>query len=448
MALAPAPPGPAGYPLLGVFPMARRDPLRFFLACASRYGDVVSMRLGSNHVYLVRHPDDVKHVLQDHARDYAKGPPASRVWSLFGDSLTVADGDRWRHRRRQLQSAFQPGQHAHVLAATTRATGEMLERWRLSSERGEPLEIASEMRRLTQAIIVRALFGQIPSAETLALGEALDLAVDRVDRRLWSPLGGIEVPTAAAAKYRRALGAVADFVARQLAKARRTGAPPDTMLSALLDASHGEPISDAELREECKAFLVAGHTTTASALAWTWYLLSEHPETRERVEQECHSVLGGCVPGTRDLLHLDYTSRVIDEVLRLYPPTWLTARTPVVESVLGGYAIRTGALLLLSPYLTHRHPAVWEEPDRFDPDRFIPSRAAGRPAFAYFPFGGGPRRCIGSALATLEMQSIVAQVAQRYRLDLLPGVRVTPAAGLTLHPYPAVPMRLRATSRS
>ncbi len=449
MALAAAPPGPTGYPLMGVFPMARRDPLGFFADCAGRYGDVVSMRLGVHHVYLLRHPDHVKHVLQDHARDYVKGPPASRVRALFGESLTVLDGDRWRQRRRQVQPAFQPGQHTHVLAATARATGEMLERWRLSAERGEPVEVVSEMRRLTQGIIIRALFGEVPPAETRALGDALDLVVAHVDRRLWSPLGWLEVPTPAGARYQRALGAVAAFVTRRVAEARRAGVPPGTFLAALVDPSHSggsEPLGDAELHNECRAFLFAGHTTTAGALAWIWYMLSEHPETRERIEQECGRVLGGRAPGAGDLLHLDFTSRVIDEVLRLYPPTWLTARTPAVDGALGGYPIPAGALLLLSPYLTHRHPAVWEEPERFDPDRFTPARVAGRPAFAYFPFGGGPRRCIGSAVATAEMQAIVATVAQRYRLNVLPGVRVTPAAGLTLRPHPAVPMRLSSLS--
>ena len=450
MALAPAPPGPVGYPLLGVFPMARRDPLGFFLACARRYGDVVSMRLGIHHVYLVRHPDHVKDVLQDHAQAYAKGPPASRVRALFGDSLTVVDGDRWRQRRRQVQSAFPPGQHAHFVAVTTRATDEMLERWRLNAGRGEPVEVASEMRRLTQVIIFRALFGEVPPAETRALSHALDLAVAHVERRLWSPLGWLEIPTPAGAKYQRALGVVTAFVARRVAEARRASPPPGSVLGVLLATSQNssaESLSDAELGEECKAFLVAGHTTTASALAWTWYLLSEHPEVRERIEQECRTVLDGRAPGAGDLARLDDTSRVIDEVLRLYPPTWLTARTPTQDSALGGYVIPTGALLLLSPYLTHRHPAVWEEPERFDPDRFTRARAAGRPAFAYFPFGGGPRRCIGSAVAIAEMQSIVAQVAQRYRLDLVPGARVTPVAGLTLLPHPSVPMRLRPTPR-
>lgn len=229
------------------------------------------------------------------------------------------------------------------------------------------------------------------------------------------------------------------FVARRVTAARRVGSSPGTLLAPLLDH-----LSDAELHDELKAFLVAGHTTTASALAWTWYVLSEHPEARGQIEEESRDVLAGRAPGAGDLPRLGYTRRVIEEVLRLYPPTCLTARTAAEDDELGGYRIPAGALILLSPYVTHRHPAVWEAPERFDPDRFAPKPSSARPAFAHFPFGGGPRRCIGSAFAIAEIQCIVATVAQRHRLDLLPGVQIVPAAGLTLRPRSAVPMLPRA----
>jgi cytochrome P450 len=441
-----APPGPTGYPLMGVFPMARRDPLGFFRECVRQYGDLVSMRLGVRRVYLVSHPEHVKRVLQDNPRAYSKGPPSARVRALFGDSLTVVDGERWRQRRRQVQPAFQPGEHAHFVAVTTRATTEMLDRWRLLAERGEPVELTSEMRRLTQTIIIRAVFGEAIAGGIRGLCRALDLVVARVDRRLWSPLAWLEVPTPAGARYQQALSAVTECVSRQVENARRAGPPPNTLLAALLNAPRAgspEPLSDAELHRELTAFLVAGHTTTASALAWLWYVLGEHPEARERLEQECRAVLAAGLPGADDLPPLGYTRRVIDEVLRLYPPTWLTARAASENDELGGYKIPAGALILLSPYVTQRHPACWDEPERFDPDRFMPARAATRPAFAYFPFGGGPRRCIGSAFATTEIQLIVVQVARRYRLGLVPGTRVVPAAGLTLRPHAGVPMLLR-----
>jgi len=438
-----APPGPAGFPFAGVFPMARRDPLRFFAACARRYGDVVAMRLGSHRVYLLRHPDHVGHVLQDRARIYAKGPAAGRVDGLFGDSLTVVDGDRWLRRRRQMLNAFQPGLHARFETVVSGAVAELLAGWRIYARNGEPVELAGEMRRLSQTIIIRFCFGEVPADELRRLCQALDSAVDHVERRLWSPLAWLDA-RARAGPGHRALGAVDAFIARMVSGPRGSLPTPGTLLAALLDAPAGERLTPIEIRRELKAVLVAGHTTTASALAWIWYVLSQHPDALERVEQECQTALNGRPAAAADLPRLGYTRRVIDEVLRLYPPTWLTARSPGEDDALGGYVVPVGSLVFLSPYLTHRHPAVWEDPERFDPERFTPARAALRPAFAYFPFGGGPRRCIGSGLAAAEAQMIVATVVQRYRLALLPGQPIVPAAGLTLRPGPAMPSRIAA----
>jgi len=248
-------PGPTGYPLVGVFPMARRDPLAFFTECARRYGDIVSMRLGVHHVYLLRHPDHVKHVLQDHAHAYAKGPPATRVRALFGDSLTVVDGDGWRRRRRQVQPAFQPGPHAQFVAIVTRAVGEMLDRWRPLAERGEPVEAVSEMRRLTQVIIIRACFGDISPVAVETLSQALDMAVGHVERRLWSSFGWFEVPTPAGVRYRRALGTINALISRMVSEARRSAPPRGTLLAALLPsplATIEDPLADAELHDELK----------------------------------------------------------------------------------------------------------------------------------------------------------------------------------------------------
>ena len=434
------PPGPRGLPLVGVFLRARQDPLRFLMDCARRYGDVASMRLGAHHAYLLSHPDHVKQVLQAPVGAYAKGSAASRVGSLFAGSLTAVDGERWRHRRQQVSHAFHPGQHAFLVAVTTRATAEMLERWRPLSERGEPVDVTREMRRLTQTIMIRAVFGEVPEPEIDAMGEALDVAVAHVDRRLWELFGWLEVPTRADARYRRALGVIDAFVARRVDAARRGGPSPDTVLAALL-----QRIDDGDLRDELKAILVAGHTTTAAALTWTWLALSKYPEVRRRLEREVEAALDGRPPGVGDLPRLGYARQVIQEVLRLCPPTWLTARTRVGDGDVGGYRLPAGALILLSSYVTHRHPAVWPAPERFDPDRFQPGPSASRPAFAYFPFGGGPRHCIGSASAIAEMLCAVACVVPRYRLHTQEAVDAVP--GLTLHPRSPVPALLGPAPR-
>jgi cytochrome P450 len=197
-------------------------------------------------------------------------------------------------------------------------------------------------------------------------------------------------------------------------------------------------MSDGELHDELKAFLVAGHTTTASALAWVGYALAVNLEVEQQLKRELRAVLEGRLPSPEDLHALHYTRMLIMEVLRLYPPTWITARTPVEDDEIGGYRIAANAIVLLGPFVTHRHPGFWQDPGKFDPERFSPERSAARPRFAYFPFGGGPRSCIGSGFASLEMQLVVAMMAQRYHLTLVPGCRVNLDPGLTLRPRPGV----------
>ncbi len=442
---ANVPPGPRGFPLVGVFPAARKDPLRFFLESARRYGDIVSMRFGVRRVYLLSHPDHVKHVLQDKDHAYYKSPPAARVRPLFGDSLTTIDGDRWRRQRQLMRPVFQAKRLVPIVPVVTEATAAMLDRWQRMAGPSEPLDLLREMTDLTRAIILRVLFGEVASAGARAVGQALDLVLEHAHRRLWSPLGWLDVPTPSHRRSRSALRAVDAFVSGMIGEARRRGPCPGTLLSMLLEArdvESGERMADAELHDELKALLVAGHTTTASALAWVWYVLSENPEVERRLRRELGAVLDGRPPSAEDLHALQYTRMVIEEVLRLYPPTWVTARMPLDDDEIGGHRIAANAIVLLSPFVTHRHPGFWEDPDEFDPERFAPERSVGRPSFAYFPFGGGPRVCIGSGLALLEMQLVVAIVAQRYRLALVPGCRVELDAGLTLRPRPGVPMLL------
>ena len=238
-------PGPLGYPFVGVFPQLRSDPLGFFMACVRRHGDVVSMRLGGHQVYLATHPDQVKHVRQDNAHVYAKGPLAARVRGLFGDSLTVADGDRWRKQRRQVQPAVHPGQHPHFASVVTRTTEEMLERWQPLAERSEAVDIVTEMRRVTETIIIRACCGDVAATEVEAIRNALDLAVGHVDRQRWRASGWLNVPTPAAARYHRALGMIDAFISRRVSEAHRTGPPPGTFLAVLLSTRGGRPVARA-----------------------------------------------------------------------------------------------------------------------------------------------------------------------------------------------------------
>jgi cytochrome P450 len=268
------------------------------------------------------------------------------------------------------------------------------------------------------------------------VGQAITIVTERVNRSLWSTLGWLpHLPTSGRERFERAVSALDAFLTRRIDEGRQR-LMDGGLLSALLaagDAGSGQALDDTELRDELKALFVAGHSTIASGLAWAWYLLSQNPGAQGRLRREVGAVLGMRRPNAEDLAALEYTRLVIEEALRLYPPTWITARTTNDAVDIDGYRIPANATVLLSPFVTHRDPRFWAEPERFDPERFRPGHAA-RPRYAYFPFGGGPRTCIGSAFATIEMQVITAMVARRHEVILAPGGRVEPEPGTVLVP--------------
>jgi cytochrome P450 len=431
-------PGPRGYPPWGVFPQLRRDPLRYLTEAAQRYGEVVALPLGGRRVYLLAHPDHIQHVLQDQPQRYAKGASVARVKPLFGDGLTTSEGALWRRQRQLMQPLFSWQRLLPWTATIAAATAAMVARWEPLADAGQPVEVAAALRDLTQDIMRQLLFGPDPRPEAQAAGEALTLAVGELERHVWAALPAPRwLPTRANRQLYRALHTLDAYVYRQIAAHSRPGSAADDLLARLLagqDGAPGERMPAAQLRDEAVTLWVAGQTTVAAALAWTCYLLAQHPEAARALQGELDAVLGGRRPTPQDLPRLRYTRLVLDESLRLYPPTWVTARTPLAADAIGGHALPAGALLLVSPYVLHRHPAFWAHPERFDPERFTPERALARPRFAYFPFGGGPRRCIGQGLAMLEMLVILAMVAQAYELRPVPGHPVEPAARITLRP--------------
>ena len=430
MAPAKAPPGPRGYPVVGVFPAARRDPLGFFLESARRYGDVVSMQFGLRRVYLLSHPDDVRHVLQDSRRVYGKSPTAARVRPLFGDSLTTVDGEHWRRQRRLIRPAFRPNSLLHCLSVVTATTVQMLDRWQCIAERGETVDMLSEMTDLTRTIIVKLVFGDVGPSEARALDQALQHALRHVDRRLWSPLGGLDIPTPGHRRFQAALRTIDAFVSTMVARAREDVPPAGTLLSALLDShddERGERMRDADLCQELKAILVAGHTTTASALAWTLYALSMNSGARESLRAELREVLDGRLPGAGDLSALAYTRMVIDEVLRLYPPTWVTARTPLHDDLVRGYRIAAGSIVLVSPFVTHRHPAFWPEPERFNPERFLPERCRSHSSSLQLRILLGPLHQHLILLLLRQLQVLLAEEPEPWTLRAVLAARIAAA---------------------
>jgi cytochrome P450 len=443
----PAIPGPPGYPPLGIFPRLRRDPLRYLTAAACRYGEVVSLPLGTMRAYLLAHPTHIQHVLQDQPDQYPKGASVARIQPLFGAGLTTSEGALWRRQRQLMQPLFQWPRLLPWTAVIAEATAAMLGRCGPLAVRSQPVELATALRQLTAGLMRQILFGPDSRREAQAAGHALMQAVGQLDRRVWAMLlAPLWLPTRGHRQLQQALHTLHAYVDCCVAEHSRPGPAADDLLARLLGAHDdltGERMPATQLRDEAVTLWVAGQTTVAAALAWTCSLLAQSPEAERALQVELDTVLGGRPPMPQDLPHLRYTRLVIEESLRLFPPTWVTARTPLAAEAIGGHRIPPQSVLLLSPYVLHHHPAFWEHPERFDPERFMPERAAGRPRFAYFPFGGGPRRCMGQSLAMLEMQVILAMLVQAYELRLVPGHPVVPDARITLRPRHGILVTLR-----
>lgn len=446
-----AAPGPPGLPLVGNLFDLRRDPLQFYPAMRARYGDVVGFRgLRGLRWFLIAHPDDIEYVLK--SKDYPKGQIARALRRLVGNGLLTSEGEFWRRQRRLAAPAFHR-QRLHTFATmmTTRAA-ELAERWQTPARTGQPLDIAAEMMRVTLQIVAQALFSTDVSDAAEVVGWALPIALEDVNHRSTHPFTlGEPWPTPRNLRFRRARQALDRIVYRMIEERRQAGHDSGDLLSMLLharDAETGAAMDDRQLRDEVMTLFLAGHETTAVTLSWTWYLLALHPDIERRLHAELDEVLAGRLPTLEDLPHLPYTRMVIDETLRLYPPAWIFGRQSTVDDELRGYHIPAGAPLVISPYVTHRHPDFWETPGRFEPERFTPERIAQRPRFAYFPFGGGPRICIGNQFALMEAHLLLATLASRYRLRLVRDHPVVPEPTVTLRPKYGMRMLLYERRRA
>jgi cytochrome P450 len=430
------PPGPRGNPILGMTLDLARDPLRFVLTVPRRYGDVVRYRFLFHDTYFVNQPDAVKRVLQENHRNYDRQLFDFQVLSnVLGKGLLTSDGEFWLRQRRLMQPAFHRRRIAAFGTLMTGETEAMLARWPAAARSPRPLDVAAEMHRLTLRIVAQALFGTELRAEVAAISRALVIANRRVTQFFFRPFPPLSFPTPENRKFQAAVRDMDAVVDKIIAAHRARNAAGDDLVALLMqarDPDTGEGMDDRQLRDEVLTVLLAGHETTANALTWTFYLLSQHPTVFRRLQAELAATLGGRTPGVADLPHLPYTRMVIEESLRLYPPAWVITRRAIHDDELGGYHIPAGATVMFSPYAMHHNARYWDNPEGFDPERFTPERSAGRPAFAYFPFGGGPHLCIGNGFAMTEAQLILATVAQRYRLDLVPGHPVVPEPLVTL----------------
>jgi cytochrome P450 len=443
------PRGPKGHWLLGSILELQKDPLRLLSQGFAEYGEVISYRMGPIRVTYFTHPDHVRHILVERPTLYGRSKLLRRTEPILGKGLITNDGESWRRQRRLAQPAFHRERLAVLVDQMTQVMHSHLRQWDSLPE-GTVLDVMPAMTRLTLSITTRTLFSsdafnRIVNPEAAALETAMNSATHENSARVLSvnPLR-MFLPTRANREFARNMQQLNNAVFGLIEARRKDPHPPQDLLQMLLEARDedtGGGMSDQQLRDELMTLIVAGHETTTFALGWTWFLLGSHPEVWAKLQAEVDSVLGDRTPTAQDLPKLRYTAMVIDESMRLYPPVWSFPREALQDDVIGGYQVSKGDIITLSPYLTHRHPAVWEEPERFDPERFTPERSSGRPRLAFFPFGGGMRMCIGTNFASMEMQLILAMIVQRYRAQYAAEKPPPFVVGINLRPD-AVPLRL------
>lgn len=432
------PPMPPGNFLLGHAGHMLRHPTDFLLEAHRQYGDAIRIRAGRRPAFVLFHPEHVYHVLVKSRENFTKQARGyHKLRKIVGNGLVTSEGDFWLRQRRLAQPAFTPQRLAGFAAAMVAAADEMGSAWEEPSRLNRPVNVAAEMMRLTLRIVGETLLGTDVSGEANDVGAALSLVLDETSRRIHSPWDFNErVPTKKNRRFHQALERLNGAVHRIIDERRRESANDDDLLSMLMAArdENGSRMTDQQLRDEVMTFFLAGHETTAVALSWTWYLLSKHVDVRRRVEDEVDRLLCGRLPSIDDVPRLTYTKQVVQESMRLYPPVWGLARMTAQDDRVGNLVIPAGSPVLLIQYVTHRHRDFWDNPEGFDPDRFLPDQVEKRHPYAYFPFGAGPRICIGNHFAMIEAVLIVAAVASRWRLNLVPGAPVVPQPRVTLRP--------------
>jgi cytochrome P450 len=430
------PPHPHEYPLVGALPSLLANPVRFCTRMMNEHNDLVCLDLGFATLYLVTLPEHIHHVLVENHENYWKGDVFERTRFLFGNGLVVNEGESWRRQRRLMQPAFAHRRVAALVPVMVDVVERRLAGWEAQSESGEPFDVSKEMMSLTLGIIVKTMFSlSIDARELGIMAECFSTALEQITIRMATFFLPERFPLPHQRATREAVATLEEMVYRIIAERRKTGQDVDDLLGMLLsarDQETGEGMTDREIRDEVMVTLFGGYEATADALTWTWHLLDEHPAIDETFREELAAVLGGRTPTFEDLTRLTYTSQVAQESMRLYPPFWFLNRTAHGPDEIGGYPIPAGAQILLCPYATHRHPDIWTVPEAFHPERFEPEAVAARPRHSYLPFGTGPRMCIGRHLALMEMQLILAMVAQRYRPRRAPGFFVDPKIGTSL----------------
>lgn len=436
-------PGPGGLPFLGCVLPFRKDPIGFLQDAWSTYGDVVRLDIRGKTVHLVARPEHIEHVLVHRRRTYFKGYGYDDQKLLLGEGLITSEGELWERQHRIMQPFFTPRGTMHFMDVMVNAIRDMLARWEPLADGERPIQVDEEMARLTGNIIVRILFSRDLNEETSGIDEAFRYCVGFIDRRSADLIAlPMFLPTPANRRFRHCLNAIHRYIDERIDERRRHPGEED-LLSVLMssrDEVTGERMGRRQLRDELVTLFVAGYQTTMHALTWTWYLLDRHRRVAGKLWDEQHSVLNGRPPTIERVHDLHYARMVFQEAMRLYPPIKVIVREAAASDEIEEYRIDAGSLVLVSPYITQRHPALWEHPESFDPERFSPEQTERRSRYAYLPFSAGPRVCLGGHFAMLEATLVLSMVIREYRLQLVPGHPVEPSMDVKTWPLHGMPM--------
>ncbi|HYP28680.1 MAG TPA: cytochrome P450 [Blastocatellia bacterium] len=449
MTRAATPPGPKGKPVIGNLLDFRSDPANFLLRCAREYGDVVHFKLGPQPLYLVNDPEIIRDVLVTNNRNFVKSRGLELAKEFLGEGLLTSEGDFHLRQRRLAQPAFHRQRVFAYGQAMVDYSTRACDQWR----EGDTLDIAQEMMSLTMAVVGKTLFDADVIEEAKEIGAALTEMVHFFER-ITTPFPRLmnRLPLPSNYRFRRAKERLDSTIYRIINERRASEADRGDLLSMLLlaqdEEGDGGRMTDLQLRDEAMTIFLAGHETTANALTWTWYLLSQNPEAEARMHGEIDGILGGRLPTAEDVSRLVYTTMVLSESMRMYPPAWTIGRRALKDYAMGGYVARAGSIILMSQYVTHHDPRFYPEPFKFDPERWTPEAQASRPRFSYFPFGGGPRVCIGEQFAWMEGVLILATVARQWRMRLAPDQVVVPEPLITLRPKFGMRMMLERRAGS
>ncbi len=433
------PPGPKGEPFIGNARDFVQEPLEYLKRCAQEYGGIMQIRLGTTALYMLSNPEYIEHVLVTHNNKYKKSRFTQRRKSLFGNGLIFSEGDFWLRQRRLMQPAFHQKRVASYGTAMVQLSQKMAESW----QDNEALNVHEEMMQLSLEIVLKTLFDTESAGDAQKIGGVLDVLIDQVSAAAVRPIQFPDwLPTAGNRRYNAALSELDTIIKHIISEHRQRETDNGDLLSTLLHVQDedGSRMTDKQLRDEVVNLYIAGHETVALTLAYTWRLLAEHPEVESKLHDELERVLAGRTPTMEDLQNLPYIEQIITESMRLYPPVWGVFRDCKIADEIGGFPIAPRTVVLLSPWVVHHDAHYYAEPEEFRPERWDKSSKQPIPRYAYFPFGGGQRLCVGNIFAMVEARLVFATLAQKWRftlpvdstLELVPSITIRPKNGIHL----------------